>query len=328
MILGKYLNTAALAVATAFLVGCQEPRSPIPDSPPQRYKQGIEHTIYFDTARADLDPADRKEIDEFVQQQGRGPAIIEGHCDTRGSDEYNYELGSARAKSVMEHLNALGITDLTTISYGESAPKEKGEEESVHRQNRRATIISGSNIVWAGLDAAPAEAYLIDGSGSMRATLDGIVLHEEPLPGKIVRNDSRWSMVAAYPFPKEADVYVFTARPGLPSLVPLSDRKAYFPQGETPLWNSIEEMARAGKYSSITVLTDGDNNVCCTSKDDVIEAAISTGTAISTIGIGVLSKETKADLAEVAKRTGGKSYIQETARISRPGLRLEPWTER
>jgi peptidoglycan-associated lipoprotein len=65
---------------------------------------------------------------------------IEGHCDERGSDEYNLALGERRAKAVKSYLAALGIAPdrLSTISYGEEMPATVGRDESAWSKNRRA----------------------------------------------------------------------------------------------------------------------------------------------------------------------------------------------
>jgi peptidoglycan-associated lipoprotein len=66
--------------------------------------------------------------------------LIEGHCDERGTVEYNLALGQRRADSARSYLVDLGIESgrLTTISYGEERPFEEGHDESAWSQNRRA----------------------------------------------------------------------------------------------------------------------------------------------------------------------------------------------
>ncbi len=71
---------------------------------------------------------------------------IEGHCDERGSIEYNLALGERRAQSVKNYLVQLGIDParLTTISYGEEKPAVDGHNESAWSKNRRAEfVVSG-----------------------------------------------------------------------------------------------------------------------------------------------------------------------------------------
>lgn len=65
---------------------------------------------------------------------------IEGHCDSRGSDEYNIALGARRAQVVKDYLVSLGVTEdrLQTISYGEEMPADMSMNEQAWAQNRRA----------------------------------------------------------------------------------------------------------------------------------------------------------------------------------------------
>ena len=69
--------------------------------------------------------------------------VIEGHCDERGTSEYNLALGEKRAKAVMDFYLAFGVgTDrLSIISYGEERPFEYGHDEDAWAQNRRAHML-------------------------------------------------------------------------------------------------------------------------------------------------------------------------------------------
>ena len=69
--------------------------------------------------------------------------LIEGHCDERGTREYNLNLGQRRANSVKEYLVGKGIDPnrLHTISYGEERPIELGMSESAYAQNRRVQFL-------------------------------------------------------------------------------------------------------------------------------------------------------------------------------------------
>ena len=68
---------------------------------------------------------------------------IEGHCDERGTTDYNLALGERRAQAVKQYLVALGIdaSRLSTISYGEEFPLEPGHDEATWARNRRAHFI-------------------------------------------------------------------------------------------------------------------------------------------------------------------------------------------
>jgi len=69
--------------------------------------------------------------------------IIEGHCDERGTDEYNLSLGDRRAKSVRDYLMAQGVAAdrMTTLSHGEQKPVCRESNEACWRQNRRAVLV-------------------------------------------------------------------------------------------------------------------------------------------------------------------------------------------
>jgi len=69
--------------------------------------------------------------------------LIEGHCDERGTEEYNLALGERRAKSTMDYLVSLGIPieKIRIISYGKSQPLDPGHDESAWAKNRRAQFL-------------------------------------------------------------------------------------------------------------------------------------------------------------------------------------------
>jgi peptidoglycan-associated lipoprotein len=72
--------------------------------------------------------------------------LIEGHCDERGTEEYNLALGEKRAKSTMDYLVSLGVSAdrMKILSYGKSQPLVTGQDEATWQKNRRAqfTIIA------------------------------------------------------------------------------------------------------------------------------------------------------------------------------------------
>ncbi len=69
--------------------------------------------------------------------------IIEGHCDQRGTEEYNRALGERRANAVRAYLNGVGLADgrIRTLSFGKDKPAVSGSGESVWGQNRRAVLV-------------------------------------------------------------------------------------------------------------------------------------------------------------------------------------------
>ena len=103
--------------------------------------------IYFDFDRSDIRP-DAKDIllknTEWLQNNPDKKIQIEGHCDERGTAEYNLALGDRRAMSVKKYLISLGISAerLTTISYGKELPIDPGHNEEVWSKNRRTHFLT------------------------------------------------------------------------------------------------------------------------------------------------------------------------------------------
>lgn len=102
--------------------------------------------VYFDFDRYDLNSEARSVLRANADWLKRNPSArveIEGHCDDRGTNEYNLALGAKRAQSVREYLSTLGIANsrLSTISYGEEIPVCREETESCWQRNRRARFV-------------------------------------------------------------------------------------------------------------------------------------------------------------------------------------------
>ena len=103
-------------------------------------------TIHFATDMFDIDPESRAILDTQAAWLLKYPnvrATIEGHCDERGTREYNLALGDRRATAAKNYLAAKGIdpSRLTTISYGKERPVALGSDETSWAQNRRAVTI-------------------------------------------------------------------------------------------------------------------------------------------------------------------------------------------
>ena len=101
-------------------------------------------TVYFDFDKSDLRKDTRdtlaKDAELLLKGLAGAKVQIEGHCDERGSDEYNLALGERRAKSVEKYLLTLGVAanHLSTISYGKEKPAVQGHDEVAWSKNRRA----------------------------------------------------------------------------------------------------------------------------------------------------------------------------------------------
>lgn len=102
--------------------------------------------IYFDFDRSDLKEPAREKLRAKAEVLRDFPELtirIEGHCDERGTVEYNLALGERRAESARQYLVDLGIDPdrITTVSYGEERPAVQGSNEAAWSQNRRDEFI-------------------------------------------------------------------------------------------------------------------------------------------------------------------------------------------
>jgi peptidoglycan-associated lipoprotein len=108
--------------------------------------QGILKEVLFDFDSADLG-GEAKTIlnDNAAQIRQHAPLAvrIEGHCDERGTTEYNLALGDRRARAARDYIVSLGIpaNRLRTISYGKERPVDPGHTEAAWAQNRRAEFV-------------------------------------------------------------------------------------------------------------------------------------------------------------------------------------------
>lgn len=102
--------------------------------------------VYFDFDSFVLTQTSRDILSKnakWLQKNGRVKVQIEGHCDERGSDEYNLALGEKRAKSAMNYLVTLGVSadQLSIISYGKEKPADPGHNEAAWAKNRRDEFV-------------------------------------------------------------------------------------------------------------------------------------------------------------------------------------------
>jgi peptidoglycan-associated lipoprotein len=98
--------------------------------------------VFFDYNSADLDSDAQELLQDQVAwiKQHDVSVIIEGHCDERGTREYNLALGERRAQSVKNYLISMGVSSVkvSTISYGKERPAVVGSNDGAWSQNRRS----------------------------------------------------------------------------------------------------------------------------------------------------------------------------------------------
>ncbi len=137
------LFAVMVLVAGAMIsAACQQkkPAKPAPRTP------GLTR-IHFDFDRSEIKPEYEPTMQDNAAWMRGHPdtsVTIEGHCDERGSIEYNIALGDRRANSARNYLENLGISSgrLSTISYGEERPLCTEHDEGCWWQNRRAEFVA------------------------------------------------------------------------------------------------------------------------------------------------------------------------------------------
>ncbi|OLB53379.1 MAG: peptidoglycan-associated lipoprotein, partial [Gemmatimonadetes bacterium 13_2_20CM_2_69_23] len=110
--------------------------------------------IHFDYDKSNIRPEDASILDQKVAILQANPNLrirVSGHCDERGSDEYNLALGNRRATATKQYLVSHGIeaARIETVSYGEERPLAQGHDEAAWAQNRRDEfeIVAGGDAL-------------------------------------------------------------------------------------------------------------------------------------------------------------------------------------
>jgi peptidoglycan-associated lipoprotein len=109
-------------------------------------EEGLIRPVFFAYDKADLTAEARATLEENAKWFRRYPnaqIIVEGHCDERGTEEYNLALGDRRANAARDYLIQLGVpaARMEAVSYGEERPFVQGTTEAAYAQNRRAHFV-------------------------------------------------------------------------------------------------------------------------------------------------------------------------------------------
>ncbi len=127
----------------------EQPESPwsedILEANREVHEKGLLGDVYFEFDRSTLTDATRAQLTknaDFLKSEDGAEFVItiEGHCDERGTNDYNLALGDRRSNSARDYLISLGVAGdrLKTISYGEERPQCEGSNEDCWQLNRRA----------------------------------------------------------------------------------------------------------------------------------------------------------------------------------------------
>ena len=105
-----------------------------------------DHLVYFDFDRSSVSSKYYSLLDQhaaFLVKNPRQSMVIEGHCDKRGTPEYNIALGERRAKSVETYLMNAGVSasQLSVVSYGEEKPIDTSGTAAAFAENRRGVLV-------------------------------------------------------------------------------------------------------------------------------------------------------------------------------------------
>ena len=139
----KRLSIVPLMVLALFSAQCQQKKSETTQAPaPVADTSAQLSSVYYGYDSSLVDSAAAGALQgnaEFIKTKSQA-VTVEGHCDERGTNEYNMALGARRAQSAKNYLINLGVdaSMMRTISYGESKPVCTSSSESCWSQNRRA----------------------------------------------------------------------------------------------------------------------------------------------------------------------------------------------
>ncbi|MFP4003923.1 MAG: peptidoglycan-associated lipoprotein Pal [Alphaproteobacteria bacterium] len=140
----KGTDTAAVDTGASAQPSGKE-SGPVPGSL-EDWSMNVPDRVFFAVDKSSLDQADRKALQRQVAWLKQYPQVmvtVEGHCDERGTREYNLALGARRANSVKNYLVSQGVdpSRVTTISYGKERPVDPRSTEAAWRVNRRGVTV-------------------------------------------------------------------------------------------------------------------------------------------------------------------------------------------
>jgi outer membrane protein OmpA-like peptidoglycan-associated protein len=132
----------------------EEIKNEIPGAKVERVEEGIKvefnEKILFEFSKSDLSAAAKTNLDKLVEVLNKYPNTnieVQGHTDSRGTDEYNMGLSERRANTVADYLKSKGIANnrITTKGFGESAPGYTNDTPEGMAQNRRVEFLITAN---------------------------------------------------------------------------------------------------------------------------------------------------------------------------------------
>ena len=119
----------------------------------EEYLQGdkletnLEDKVYFDFDKSALDAEDKSLLEQYLPKIKKAKIVrLEGHCDERGTREYNLALGERRANAAKDYLMTYGISSdrITVLSYGKERPVDSGSNPLAWSKNRRSVTVKAN----------------------------------------------------------------------------------------------------------------------------------------------------------------------------------------
>ena len=110
------------------------------------FVQNVGDRVFFDFDKSDIKPEGQQTLQRqaaWLKKYASVKVTVEGHCDDRGTREYNLALGERRASAAKNYLVGLGVdvSRIQTISYGKERPAVVGDNEQAWAQNRRGVTV-------------------------------------------------------------------------------------------------------------------------------------------------------------------------------------------
>jgi peptidoglycan-associated lipoprotein len=109
----------------------------------EKFKEQTVHFAYDSTVIRSEDKPKIASVADYLKQNPSNGVEVDGHCDERGTDEYNRALGERRALAIREELIGLGVDagHVMTVSFGRERPVDTGHSDAAHARNRRGEFV-------------------------------------------------------------------------------------------------------------------------------------------------------------------------------------------
>ena len=113
----------------------------------ERLETNLDDKVYFDFDKSILDAEDKNLLEKYLPEIKKAKIVrLEGHCDERGTREYNLALGERRANAAKDYLMTYGISSdrISVLSYGKERPVDSGSNPLAWSKNRRSVTVKAN----------------------------------------------------------------------------------------------------------------------------------------------------------------------------------------